>query len=389
MHLVSRRPDCDCTGHLGRRYHAHRAGSGTHAGPAGAGHDASGHPVLPRSALARRTDAHRSTGVHGHALRGRPGASAMALPAAQRRCPGGGVGQLGRRTRHPRPAGADRRALGVRQPRTLRQPYLAASGRRSRRRRRVQPPAPLGARAADRHGLSRGLALRGQRGRAGPFPLPARRHRDPGAAASSPRAACRRVQQPLDPERRGQRRRNQAVRDGRVGNQRGHRRDRRPGPAAGRGAGAQPGRERHEGLRLRPAQPARSRLGAREQHAVDRGERARRPGRRAGAGLPHQRPRRRILRLAVFLLRAATKTRGKRESARIWSPRQSRPTTGSARTRRRSDSRSIEEARSRRRGEAAPSSGSTGRGTARGSRVTACSSCHSKVGDRQARRASS
>ena len=143
------------------------------------------------------------------------------------------------------------------------QSHRAAARRRSRRTRGAGDDAALGTEAAGRHGVPRRLALRGQHRRAGAVPLPPGRHDHPGAAAAGAGAARRRIQQPLDPQRRGERRGHQAVRHGRIGDQRRYRGGRREGRAPGRGAGAESRRQRDAGLRLGTAQSAGHGLGAR------------------------------------------------------------------------------------------------------------------------------
>ncbi len=94
----------------------------------------------------------------------------------------------------------------------------------------------------------------------------------------------------------------QLVRHRRLEQQRGRARD-----GQGSRAGGDPGdRSAHRlahGLRIGPAQPERPCLGADDRHAVDRGQRTRRARQRPRPGLPHVGPTRRILRLAVQLLR--------------------------------------------------------------------------------------
>ena len=130
--------------------------------------------------------------------------------------------------------------------------------------------------------------------------------------APSARAAGRRLQQPLDQERGRQRGRHQALRDGRLGDQRGRRRHRRPRSAPRRDSRAQSRRQRHAGVRLRAAQPARPRLGAGHEHALDRGERAGRA--RATISCPTISPACATARSTAGPTRisASTRTRGRR-----------------------------------------------------------------------------
>ena len=77
-------------------------------------------------------------------------------------------------------------------------------------------------------------------------------------------------------------------------------------------------------------------LGAADRRAVDRGERARRARQRPRARLPDLGAGRRLLRLAVQLLRRSTSTSACSRRGPTWSPRRSSPTTRSAPTWRRS-----------------------------------------------------
>ena len=121
-----------------------------------------------------------------------------------------------------------------------------------------------------------------------------RPHRQGREAA---RPARGRLQQPLDAQPAGQRRRHEDLRVGGLGQQRGGARPRERG-APRQHPGDQPGRLGRARLRQRPAQPRGHGLGAGDARAVDRGERARRAGRGPGARLPHPRGGGRLLRLA-------------------------------------------------------------------------------------------
>ena len=108
-----------------------------------------------------------------------------------------------------------------------------------------------------------GLLLRGdqlyvgQHERARPVSLPRRRDEDHRAGHEGPRPARRRIQQPLDPEHRRERRRREAVRVGRVRHQRGRGEGGSEGSATRRDPRGEPGRHRHARVRQRPAQPGR------------------------------------------------------------------------------------------------------------------------------------
>ena len=255
----------------------HRPGIRARSRVAPAGHDPQGLQLSEGAPLARGPGADRARGLHGHPLRRRRGPPALALRAAQRRRPGGGVGQQRRGAGHAAAARGGRRAVGGGKPGPLAQPDHTPSRRGPRRHARAPEAPALGAQPAGGDGLSRRLALCRQHGRAGAVSLPPGRHGHPGAATPRPPAAGGRVQQSLDPERGGERRRDEALRHGRLGDQRGHRGHRREGPEARGGPRARPRRPRHAGLRLGAPQPRGTGLGPR-RHALDRGQRAGRPG---------------------------------------------------------------------------------------------------------------
>ena len=118
-------------------------------------------------------------------------------------------------------------------------------------------------------------------------------------------------------------------------------------------------------VRVRPAQPDRHGLGAGNRRAVDRRQRARRARQRPRARLHDVGARRRLLRLAVQLLRRRRRRARASRSARTSSRRRSCPTTRSARTPRRSGlALRTAAARCRRSSPTACSSASTARGTA-------------------------
>ena len=85
-------------------------------------------------------------------------------------------------------------------------------------------------------------------------------------------------------------------------------------------------------LRVGPAQSERHGLGAAERRAVGRGQRARRDRQRPRARLHDLGEGRRLLRLAVQLLRPARRRARASRNGPIWSPRRSRRTMRSART---------------------------------------------------------
>jgi glucose/arabinose dehydrogenase len=148
--------------------------------------------------------------------------------------------------------------------------------------------------------------------------------------------------------------------------------------------------ERREApLRERPAQPQRHGLGPRHQGAVDRGERARRDRQRPRARLPHLGEGRRLLRLALELLRrhrrcarhaAEPRDGGQGHRARLRA-RLARRAAGHGLLRR--ARHAVAASRS---SPAAPSSASTARGTASPSRATRWCSCPSSAASRAGRR---
>ena len=141
----------------------------------------------------------------------------------------------------------------------------------------------------------------------------------------------RAAQPPLDQEPDRQPRRQQALRHGRLEQQRRRARHGRRGrPRGDLGDRPRPPARAASSPRacaIRTAWPgaqARRRAGA-----VDRGQRARRDRQRPGARLPDLGARRRLLRLAVQLLRTERRRPGASRRTRSWSPRRSRPTTPS------------------------------------------------------------
>ena len=134
-------------------------------------------------------------------------------------------------------------------------------------------------------------------------------------------------------------------------------------------------------LRLRPAQPERPRLGAEDRRAVDGRQRARRARQRPRARLPDLGAGRRLLRLALQLLRPE-----RRQARQAAAPRPRRQ-GDQARLRARLARRAAGLGLATRAAQfaTAPSSASTARGTASRSPATRWSSCRSQ---RQAVRAS-
>ena len=137
-------------------------------------------------------------------------------------------------------------------------------------------------------------------------------------------------------------------------------------------------------VRVRPAQSERPRLGAATRRAVDRRQRARRARQRPRARLPDVGEGRRLLRLAVQLLRRAR--RRAREAAAARPGREggrarlrARLARGAARPGVRRGQRS-----SARASRAARSSASTARGTASRRRATRSCSCRSPTASRRA-----
>ena len=151
------------------------------------------------------------------------------------------------------------------------------------------------------------------------------------------RPAGRADQPSLDQEPGRQPRRVEALRGRRLQQQRRRERHRGRGPPR-RDPRDRPRDRPVARLRFRPAQSGRAGLAAAVRRAVDGGQRARRARRRSRARLHHLGPRRRLLRLAVQLLRHPRRRRGSRRNGPNWSPRPSCPTTRWARTPRRSAS---------------------------------------------------
>ena len=117
---------------------------------------------------------------------------------------------------------------------------------------------------------------------------------------------------PLDQEPDRQPRRQQALRHGRLEQQRRRARHGRRG-RPGRDLGDRPRHRQEPHLRFRHPQSERHGLDRRPRRragALDRGQRARRDRQRPGARLPHLGARRRLLRLALQLLRPARRRPG-------------------------------------------------------------------------------
>ena len=120
-------------------------------------------------------------------------------------------------------------------------------------------------------------------------------------------------QPPLDQEHHREPRRLEALRDGRLEQQR--RRERHGGRGrTARRSGSRPRDAAAARVRLGPAQPERHGVGAADRRAVDRGQRARRARQRPRARLPDLGAGRRVLRLAVQLLRPARRRRASSRS---------------------------------------------------------------------------
>ena len=151
-------------------------------------------------------------------------------------------------------------------------------------------------------------ALRGRLRRGAALSLCRRRHPHYRARHQAGRSAGGPDQPPLDQEPHREPGRQQALRDGGLEQQRG-----RTGDGGGGGACRHLGGGRQERcaphLRLRPAQPQWPGLGTWQRRLVDGGERTRRARQRSGSRLPDLGARRRLLRLALQLLRPACRLR--------------------------------------------------------------------------------
>ena len=203
----------------------------------------------------------------------------------------------------------------------------------------------------------------------------------PGEKVVGP--AGRSAQPSLDQERDREPRWRQALRDGRL--EQRHRRERHGcGGRPRRDLGGRPPNRRAPDLRLRPAQPERPRLGAPERDAVDHRQRARRARQRPRPRLHDLRPGRRLLRLALQLLRRPPRPAGRAAAARSGRQGDRAGLRAWARTRPRSGSRSrTAPRRCRRRSGRAPSSVSTAPGTAGRPAATRWSSCRSGTAARR------
>ena len=151
--------------------------------------------------------------------------------------------------------------------------------------------------------------------------------------------------------------------------------------APGQRARSEPGRHRPAGVRGRPAEPGRHGLGARHRQALwtavnERDE----LGDELVPDYITSVKDGGVLRLAVLVLRAATKTRAQGRAARPRAEGHRARPRPRLRTPRRSVSASTRPRRSPRSTAAGPSSASVGRGTARSSPATGWRSCRSKDG---------
>ncbi len=149
--------------------------------------------------------------------------------------------------------------------------------------------------------------LRRQLGRGGALPLRGRRDAHRGRRHQAGRSAGRADQPPLDEEPDRQPRRHEAVRDGRIEQQRRRARHGGGGGPGGDLGDRSPDR-RAPHLRVGSAQPERHGVRTRDRRAVDGRQRARRAGQRSRPRLPDVGEGRRLLRLAVQLLSARTST---------------------------------------------------------------------------------
>ena len=134
------------------------------------------------------------------------------------------------------------------------------------------------------------------------FPYRDRRHQDQRARRQACGPARRRAQSPLDQGPHGKSGRHEALCNRRLQQQcRRKRHGRREGPR--RGSGGRPRQRPMARVRLRLAQPERPGMESENRRALGRRQRARRTRQRSGPGLHDFGEGRRVLRLAVQLLR--------------------------------------------------------------------------------------
>ena len=219
-----------------------------------------------------------------------------------------------------------------------RQPHHAAARCRRRRRRRDAHRVPRGAELAVRHGAGRQRLLRRQHrcGRALPLLAAARRgsRRAPTKVADLPAGPLNHHwTKNIIASRDG----TQALRDGRLEQQRRrerHGRRRKAAPRSGRSTCD--AADARDCSRPACAIPNGMAWEPRSRRAVDGGERARRARQRPRARLPDVGAATAASTAGRTATTASTSTRASSRRGPTWSPRRSRPTTRSGRTRRRS-----------------------------------------------------
>ena len=290
-----------------------------------------------RQGLAGERETGRRRRPRRRALRRRARPSALGLRAAERRrarrrdqC----AAEAGRREGHQgrRHEAADEKG-GCRG--SERESHYAAARRGWRRRRGAPLGPPRGSQFAVRHGAGRQSAVRRRHRRAAELSLwrrsdAHRRERD------AHRDSSRRSAQPsLDQERHREPGRQEALRDGGLQQQRRRARHRRGGRPR-RHLGNRRRARQLTHLRVGPPQSERHGVGTRHRRAVDGGQRARRARQRPRPRLHDLGARRRLLRLAVQLLRPARRRPRASRSAPISSRPRSFRTTRWGRTRHRS-----------------------------------------------------
>ena len=280
--------------------------------------DASRHPAIPAAADAHRAhrrleegrDAGRRAGIAGQGLRDRPAASALDLCASQWRRAGGGI--QGAEGRSDQAAQGNRdglcRVLGdIRRRHRREQPHHAAARQQRRRRaghaKRLPRPSQFAVRR--RAGRQRSLCRQHRCDRQ--ISLHRRRYQDHRAGHGADAAAGRPDRPSLDQEPGREPRRLEALCRRRLQQQ--HHRERHGGRAQSRRhPGGRPCQRPLAHLRERPAQSQRPQLRAADRGAVDGGERARRTRPRSRAGLHDIGEGRRLLWLALQLLRPACRS---------------------------------------------------------------------------------
>ena len=191
-----------------------------------------------------------------------------------------------------------------RRPRAQPQSHHSIAWCQSRWLRRSPTYFSRGTQFAVRNGSRRQHALCRQHRRSREVRISSGRHAYHDTRGQSRRSSSRSDQSPLDEKRHRQRRRFAPLRDRRIEQQRRRKRHRQ------RSQPRRHSRNRSEDGRLarlcvRPAQSERPWMGAGNRHIVDRRQRARRIRQQPRSRLSDVRQRRRVLRLALQLLRSA------------------------------------------------------------------------------------